>query len=90
MSDLRAPFPWFGGKRRVANVVWRAFGADVPNLIDPFAGSLAILLGRPGGAGKIEAPVPRAWLHARFHHAAFRWFNGLRQIRVVVVERSLQ
>jgi hypothetical protein len=54
MSELRAPFPWFGGKRRVAGVVWRAFGADVPNLIDPFAGSLAILLGRPGGPGKIE------------------------------------
>lgn len=51
---LRAPFPWFGGKRRVADVVWRAFGADVPNYIEPFAGSLAVLLGRPGGAGKIE------------------------------------
>lgn len=27
----RAPFPWFGGKRRVADLVWRAFGPDVPN-----------------------------------------------------------
>lgn len=52
-TPLRAPFPWFGGKRRVADVVWRAFG-DVPNYIEPFAGSLAVLLGRPGGAGKIE------------------------------------
>lgn len=51
---IRAPFPWFGGKRRVADVVWRAFGADVPNYIEPFGGSLAVLLGRPGGAGKIE------------------------------------
>lgn len=49
-----APFPWFGGKRRVADVVWRAFGADVQNYIEPFAGSLAVLLARPGGAGKIE------------------------------------
>lgn len=43
---LRAPFPWFGGKSRVADQVWRAFG-DVPNYVEPFAGSLAVLLGRP-------------------------------------------
>ena len=49
---LRAPFPWFGGKSRVAAVVWRAFG-DVPNYVEPFAGSLAVLLGRPH-APKIE------------------------------------
>ncbi len=67
MSELRAPFPWFGGKRRVADVVWRAFGADVPNYIEPFAGSLAVLLARPGGAGKIEtvndayAAIPNLW-----------------------------
>lgn len=51
---LRAPFPWFGGKRRVADVVWRAFGPQVNNYVEPFAGSLAVLLARPGGAGKIE------------------------------------
>lgn len=50
----RAPFPWFGGKRRVADVVWRALGSDVPNYIEPFFGSGAVLLGRPGGPGKIE------------------------------------
>lgn len=49
---LKAPFPWFGGKRRVADVVWRALG-DVPNYVEPFAGSLAVLLGRPHEA-KIE------------------------------------
>jgi len=43
---LRAPFPWFGGKRRVAHVVWERFG-DVPNYVEPFAGSLAVLLARP-------------------------------------------
>lgn len=52
-APIRAPFPWFGGKSRVADVVWRAFG-DVPNYVEPFAGSLAVLLGRPNGAGKIE------------------------------------
>jgi DNA adenine methylase len=43
---LKAPFPWFGGKSRVAPLVWQAFG-DVPNYVEPFAGSLAVLLGRP-------------------------------------------
>ena len=43
---LRAPFPWFGGKSRVSHLVWERFG-DVPNYVEPFAGSLAVLLGRP-------------------------------------------
>lgn len=44
--DLTAPFPWFGGKRRVAEIVWKRFG-EVKNYVEPFAGSLAVLLGRP-------------------------------------------
>jgi hypothetical protein len=43
---LRAPFPWFGGKSRAAHLVWPRFG-DVPNYVEPFAGSLAVLLARP-------------------------------------------
>lgn len=43
---VKAPFPWFGGKRRVAPEVWAALG-DVPNYVEPFAGSLAVLLERP-------------------------------------------
>lgn len=50
--DLAAPFPWFGGKSRVADLVWERFG-EVPNYVEPFAGSLAVLLGRPH-APKIE------------------------------------
>jgi len=50
MDKLKAPFPWFGGKSRVADVVWRAFG-DVKNYVEPFAGSLAVLLGRPHAPG---------------------------------------
>lgn len=45
-DGLKAPFPWFGGKSRVARIVWQRFG-DVGNYIEPFAGSLAVLLGRP-------------------------------------------
>jgi site-specific DNA-adenine methylase len=45
-AQLRTPFPWFGGKSRVADLVWERFG-DVANYVEPFAGSLAVLLGRP-------------------------------------------
>lgn len=54
MTGLRSPYPYFGGKKKVADVVWRALGHDVANFIDPFFGSNAILLSRPGGPGKIE------------------------------------
>ena len=46
MGNLQAPFPWFGGKSRVADLVWSRFGS-VDNYVEPFAGSLAMLLGRP-------------------------------------------
>lgn len=36
----------FGGKRRVASIVWERFGS-VYSYNEPFAGSLAVLLGRP-------------------------------------------
>jgi DNA adenine methylase len=49
MGDLlRAPFPWFGGKSRVSDLVWDRLGADVVNYVEPFFGSGAVLLGRPG------------------------------------------
>lgn len=44
-GPLKAPFPWFGGKSKVASLVWQRFG-NVPNYVEPFAGSLAVLLGR--------------------------------------------
>lgn len=47
---LRAPFPWFGGKTRVADLIWRYFG-DTHNYVEPFAGSLAVLLCRPHAPG---------------------------------------
>lgn len=45
-AALRAPFPWYGGKSLAAPIIWRAFG-NVPNYVEPFAGSLAVLLARP-------------------------------------------
>jgi DNA adenine methylase len=43
---LKAPFPWFGGKSAVANLVWERFG-NVQNYVEPFFGSGAVLLNRP-------------------------------------------
>jgi hypothetical protein len=45
-QQLQAPFPWFGGKSSVADMVWQRFGV-VRNYVEPFMGSLAMLLGRP-------------------------------------------
>jgi len=45
-SGLRAPFPYFGGKRRVAAEVWSRLG-DVDSYVEPFFGSGAVLLSRP-------------------------------------------
>ena len=48
----KAPFPWFGGKSRAAPLIWDRFG-EVVNYVEPFAGSLAVLLSRPS-APQIE------------------------------------
>ena len=47
---LQAPYPYFGGKAAVAAEVWRRFG-DVPNFVEPFFGSGAVLLARPDPHG---------------------------------------
>jgi hypothetical protein len=67
-APLKAPFPWFGGKSRVAHEVWARFGHDVPNYVEPFAGSLAVLLGRPG-TPRIETVNDLDYLLANFWRA---------------------
>ncbi len=52
---LKAPFPYFGGKSRVADEVWRRFG-NPKTYVEPFCGSCAVLLARPGGAAGRENP----------------------------------
>lgn len=49
MTELRAPFPWFGGKRTIAGEIWQALG-DVDHYVEPFFGSGAVLLNRPHDA----------------------------------------
>ena len=45
MSALKAPFPYYGGKSRFADEVWSRLG-DPTVYVEPFAGSLAVLLRR--------------------------------------------
>ncbi len=51
-KPLQAPFPWFGGKSSVADVIWQRLGNCV-NYVEPFFGSGAVLLARPH-VGKTE------------------------------------
>lgn len=43
---LKSPYPYFGGKSRVAPIIWRGLG-NISNYVEPFAGSLAVLLSNP-------------------------------------------
>ena len=47
---MKAPFPWFGGKSTVSDLVWERFG-PVTNYVEPFFGSGAVLLNRPDFTG---------------------------------------
>ena len=47
----KTPWPWFGGKADAAEHVWTALG-DVEHYVEPFAGSLAVLLRRPHTANR--------------------------------------
>lgn len=64
---MKAPFPWFGGKSRVAHIVWERFG-NVPNYVEPFFGSGAVLLARPHDAG-IETVNDKDCMVANFWRA---------------------
>ena len=67
-DGLKSPFPWFGGKSKVADVVWQAFG-DVRNYVEPFFGSGAVLLGRPRPFDGIETVNDIDGLLANFWRA---------------------
>ena len=68
---LKAPFPYFGGKGRVAGEVWKRFGA-VKTYVEPFFGSGAVLLGRPGGYGNQGSKESRG---KRNRHREVIWFS---------------
>lgn len=65
VRELKAPFPWFGGKSAIADVVWKRLGNPV-NYVEPFFGSGAVLLARPD-AGKTET------INDKDHYVANLW-----------------
>ena len=71
----KAPFPWFGGKSKAAPLVWELFG-DVEHYVEPFAGSLAVLLNRPHPANRgyhsetvndLDGLLVNAWRAIQWH-----------------------
>ena len=46
MKVIKSPYSYFGSKKKVVNDIWARFG-NVENYIEPFAGSLSVLLGNP-------------------------------------------
>lgn len=51
-SKIKSPYPYFGGKRSVAPIIWKGLG-NISNYVEPFFGSLSVLLANPSPA-KIE------------------------------------
>ena len=74
-NSLPAPFPWFGGKRKVAAEVWARFGA-VGNYVEPFFGSGAVMLGRPAPVvgnetiNDLDGYVANFWRSVKLSHEA--------------------
>jgi hypothetical protein len=50
----KAPFPWFGGKRRVAPVVWAALGGRVNGHPEELAGAVSALELVKGGRDELQ------------------------------------
>jgi hypothetical protein len=75
ISDSRkTPWPWFGGKSDAAEHVWSALG-DVEHYVEPFAGSLAVLLRRP-------RPCNRAYFSETVNDADGLLVNAWRAIQL--------
>lgn len=71
---IKSPFPYYGGKARVAPEVWRRFG-DVKNYVEPFFGGGGVLLNRPISLGvfrketvnDIDALLVNFWRASKLH-----------------------
>ena len=69
---MNAPFPWFGGKSRAADLIWSRFGSDCGNYVEPFFGSGAVLLNRPAEfdgwmtVNDLDANIANVWRSMRY------------------------
>ena len=75
--SLSAPFPWFGGKRRIAPLIWQRFGT-CRTYIEPFAGPMATLLARPSPQGNeivndLDCYVANFWRALQRDPEAVAW-----------------
>ena len=52
-AQQAAPFPYVGGKARVAATIWRRFGR-LDRYIEPFCGSAAVVLSEPADPQRLE------------------------------------
>jgi hypothetical protein len=68
MTQLFAPFPYFGGKRDIAAAVWARLGKP-KQYIEPFCGSAAILLAKPGQPAALEVVCDANGFIANFWRA---------------------
>jgi len=68
VTTLKAPFPYFGGKSKIAPRVWEAFG-DIKNYVEPFFGSGACLLAAPWPADRIETVNDKDGMVSNFWRA---------------------
>ena len=71
---LKAPFPYFGGKSKIAAAVWERLGRP-KQYVEPFCGSAAMLLAAPAPAalevvGDLNCYVANFWRAVKFRPAA--------------------
>lgn len=64
----KPPFPYFGGKAKIADLVWSRFG-QVRNYVEPFFGSGAVLFCRPEPFDGVETVNDRCGFVANFWRA---------------------
>jgi site-specific DNA-adenine methylase len=70
-EPLKAPWPWFGGKSRIAGAIWERLG-KVDNYVEPFFGSGATLLAAPWPSGRVETVNDLDGMVANFWRAVAR------------------